>query len=127
MGKKFSIKSNPTFPAKVKWPVVGGDPVEIDFTFNYLGREALAEYQAKKTEYSKSLLELAKNESSNSEIANKAISYEFEFLKTIIAGWGVDEEYNDENLRIAVSEGTHITHAIEDAFFAAYDKARQGN
>lgn len=60
MGKKFSIKSNPTFPAKVKWPVVGGDPVEIDFTFNYLGREALAEYQAKKTEYSNSLLEMAK-------------------------------------------------------------------
>ena len=41
MSKSFKIASPTTFKSKVSIPRVGGEPLDVDFTFKVMGRKEL--------------------------------------------------------------------------------------
>lgn len=125
---KFSVNRNPTFTASVPLPVVGGKPVNTIFTFKFMDRIALSEFQGRRLEFAKKFAEYVGGEEANAtEIAKRAIEFEFGQMKEIIAGWEIEEEFNDENLRILVESGSEITAAIVNGYLDSYAKAREGN
>lgn len=124
---KFSIKRNPTFNASVPLPVVGGDPVKVEFTFKYLDRTALANFQQSRFDFASSLSEKFGEGAKMGEVAKSAIDYEFDQLKAIVADWDIDEEFNDENLRAFVESSSQTVAAVVDAYMDSYQAARQGN
>lgn len=128
MAKKFSIKRDPTFKTTIPLPVVGGKSVPAEFEFRYLDRTALSEFQGDRLKFAREFGELVGNpETTAAQIAQMAIDFEYPQLKSIIVGWDIEEEFNDENLSALVESGSEVTAAIVNGFFDAYTKAREGN
>lgn len=127
MGKKFSIKRDPTFAATVDLPAPGQKPVAVDFTFKWMDREALAKFHDARVNFAQEFMEKAKDTKSGTDLAKFAIDFEVPQLKSIIVGWDIEEEFNDENLRALVESGSELPAAIVNGYLAAYDKAREGN
>lgn len=63
----------------------------------------------------------------NAEWADARISYDFDCLKTIVVGWDIEEDFNDDNLRALVESGSDFPAVIVRGYLAAYEKAREGN
>ena len=61
------------------------------------------------------------------DVAQFVIDYEVPQLKSIIVGWDIEEEFNDDNLRSLVEAGSEYPAAIVNGYLAAYDRAREGN
>lgn len=128
MAKKFSIKRDPTFKTTIPLPVVGGKPVPVEFEFRYFDRKALSNFQGDRVKFANDFGELvSKPDTTAAQIAQMAIDFEFPQLKSIIVGWDIEEEFNDENLIALVESGSEVTAAIVNGFFDAYTKAREGN
>ena len=127
MAKKFSIKRDPTFTTTVNLPAPGRAPVPVSFTFKWMDRESLAKFHDARMKFAQSFMEKAKETESGTELAKFAIDFEVPQLKSIIVGWDIEEEFNDENLRALVESGSELPAAIVNGYLAAYDKAREGN
>ena len=127
MAKKFSIKRDPTFTTTVNLPAPGQAPVPVSFTFKWMDRESLAKFHDARVNFAQEFMEKAKDTKSGADLAKFAIDFEVPQLKSIIAGWDIEEEFNDENLRALVESGSELPAAIVNGYLAAYDKAREGN
>lgn len=127
MAKKFSIKRDPTFTTTVNLPAPGQAPVPVSFTFKWMDRESLAKFHDARKEFAEAFFEKTKSNATNAEIAKAVIDFEVPQLKSIIAGWDIEEEFNDENLRALVESGSELPAAIVNGYLAAYDTAREGN
>lgn len=127
MAKKFSIKRDPTFTTTVNLPAPGQAPVPVSFTFKWMDRESLAKFHDARMNFAKSFMDKAKETESGTELAKFAIDFEVPQLKSIIASWDIEEEFNDDNLRALVESGSELPAAIVSGYLAAYDKAREGN
>lgn len=127
MAKKFSIKRDPTFTTTVNLPAPGQDPVPVSFTFKWMDRESLAKFHDERVKFAKEVMEMAAASKPGPEIAKYAIGFEVPQLKSLIVGWDIEEEFNDENLRALVESGSELPAAIVNGYLAAYDKAREGN
>jgi hypothetical protein len=55
------------------------------------------------------------------------IDLQVEQLKAIVAGWDVDEDFTEENLRILVGSISATPSAVLGAYSEAFSKARLGN
>lgn len=125
---KISIQQKPTFTTVVDIPRVGEKAGKVDFTFAYLDRDQLAEFEQAGLAFEKLAgEELEKEDRSlvtfNSVLAEGQLSQ----LKKIIKAWGFDDDFNDENLHALVNSSAAIPRAILDAYRLAYQKAREGN
>ena len=70
MSKSFKIASPATFKSKVSIPRVGGEPLDVDFTFKVMGRKELAKlYSAWSTSRTSTLLRLSLSWSRRNDIA----------------------------------------------------------
>lgn len=127
MAKKFSIKRDPTFTTTVNLPAPGQAPVPVSFTFKWMDRESLAKFHDDRKAFADAFFEKANANATNAEIAKAVIDFEVPQLKSIIVGWDIEEEFNDENLRALVESGSELPAAIVNGYLAAYDKAREGN
>lgn len=128
MGKKFSIKRDPTFKTTIPLPVVGGKAVPVEFEFRYLDRKGLSEFQGSRVEFAREFGKfVSEPDTTSTQIAQMAIDFEVPQLKSIIVNWDIEEEFNDENLAALVESGSEITAAIVEGYFDAYVKAREGN
>ena len=127
MAKKFSIKRDPTFTTTVNLPAPGQAPVPVSFTFKWMDRESLAKFHDERVNFAQEFMEKAKDTKSNADLAKFVIDFEVPQLKSIIVGWDIEEEFNDENLRALVESGSELPAAIVNGYLAAYDKAREGN
>lgn len=127
MEKKFSIKRDPTFTTTVNLPAPGQVPVPVSFTFKWMDRESLAKFHDARVNFAQEFMEKAKDTKSGADLAKFAIGFEVPQLKSIIVGWDIEEEFNDENLRALVESGSELPAAIVNGYLAAYDKAREGN
>jgi hypothetical protein len=123
---KFTLTQNPTFKADVMLPTVGGEPVKVAFEFKYRDRTELAGLYADWGERHKAL-GLKSEEVGLQQFTTLLIDLQVEQLKAIVAGWDVDEEFNDENLRILVSSISATPSAVLAAYSDAFSKARLGN
>ena len=123
---KFTLIQNPTFKADVMLPTVGGEPVKVEFEFKYRDRAELAGLYAGWGERHKEL-GLKSEEMGLEQFTALLIDLQVEQLKAIVAGWDIDEEFTDENLRILVSSISATPSAVLAAYSEAFSKARLGN
>lgn len=124
---KFKIQQNPTFKATVSIPRVGGDPVEVDFTFRTVGRKELAAIYDKWSETSRQLLDVPEEDFTFKNIAQADIEAQLEQIKDIVVGWGFEDEYNDENIVALCDTCTQAAQAIVEAYRVAYAENRSKN
>lgn len=129
MGKKFSIKRDPTFKTTVNLPSPGQDAVPVEFTFTLKDRKFLTSFDEDRFNFFNIELKdyAEKEEVKAADVAQKIIDYEFGQLKSIVAGWDIEEEYNDDNLRAFVEADSQWPAAIIGGYLSAYNKAREGN
>ncbi|MEB3843536.1 phage tail assembly chaperone [Pseudomonas guariconensis] len=124
---KISILQNPTFKADVEIPRVGDKPVKVQFVFNYLDRDKLADFTDAGLSSSKEVRELLEKDPTVREVTAKIRDHQIEQLQTIIASWGFEEELNESNLRALVGSAASVPEAILIAYHGAYKAAREGN
>ena len=129
MAKKFSIKRDPTFKATVSLPSPGQEPVPVEFTFKWMDRKELTKFNDDRYQFFvNKVTGYAKEEGvTGIDVAQFVIDYEVPQLKSIIVGWDIEEEFNDDNLRSLVEAGSEYPAAIVNGYLAAYDRAREGN
>lgn len=132
-GKKFSIQTNPTFKAVVKIPRVGGDPLDVSFTFKALGRRELAKlFDSWKTQHVDLVQEAQDaaeegNQWTLEQWADHEIPLQVSQVKDIVVAWSFDDEFNDENIEALVSTAVSVTDAIIEQYNDAYSRAKSGN
>lgn len=128
MAKSFKIKTNPTFSAKVSIPRVGGDPIEVPFTFAVKNRKELAKLFANWQKEREELHEKGTAEKYDLEDwADKEIALQVKQVKDVVVGWGFEDQFTDENIEELVTTVISVTDAIIDCYNEAYTKARVGN
>lgn len=124
MSKKFKIKQNPTFKAKVVIPVVGGDGVETEFEFKYLTRKELAAMYDKWSDEAK---KLTFEDVTLAEPTDQEMKLQVMQIKDIVCGWDIEDEFNDENIEGLVNISINIVKAITDVYQKAYVESKLGN
>lgn len=124
MSKKFKIKQNPTFKAKVVIPVVGGDGVETEFEFKYLTRKELAAMYDKWSDEAK---KLSFEDVTLAELTDQEMKLQVMQIKDIVCGWDIEDEFNDENIEGLVNISINIVKAITDVYQKAYVESKLGN
>lgn len=127
MAKKFSIKRDPTFTTDVFLPSPGQEPIKVSFTFKWMDRKALGQFHEDRRNFGSEFLKKVEDGAQGAELAKFAIDFEVPQLKSIISGWDIEEDFNDENLQALVESGSELPAAIVNGYLAAYDKAREGN
>lgn len=105
---RLKLNPDPTFKAKVGVPVPGGRAAEVEFTFQYRSKTALAEWHEQ-------VQELPKD-------AN-----EVELLRTFVAGWDLDDEFCDDNIRRLCDSYPGAAAAAIDVYLRESWGARRGN
>ncbi len=75
----FQLKANPTFKADVKFQLPDASEAKIEFEFKHMGRKALGAFF----------------ENLGSEKTEKT---DAQLLREIAVGWGLTEEFSDENI-----------------------------
>ena len=124
MSKKFKIKQNPTFKAKVVIPVVGGDGVETEFEFKYLTRKELAAMYDKWSDEAK---KLTFEDVTLAELTDQEMKLQVMQIKDIVCGWDIEDEFNDESIEGLVNISINIVKAITDVYQKAYVESKLGN
>lgn len=129
MAKKFSIKRDPTFKATANLPSPGQEPVTVEFTFKWMDRKELTKFNDDRYQFFTEKVKAYANEEGVQavDVAEFVINYEVHQLKSIIAGWDIEEEFNDQNLQALVEAGSELPAAIVNGYLSAYDRAREGN
>jgi len=123
---KFTLIQNPTFKADVLIPQVGGEPVKVGFEFKYLDRTALAELYAEWGERNKELGQKAE-EMSLKEFTAAQIDLQVDQIKAVVVGWGFEEGFTEQNIRVLVSSIVSTPTAVLQAYAEAFSQARLGN
>lgn len=124
---KISILQNPTFKADVEIPRVGDKPVKVQFVFNYLARDKLADFTDADLSSNKEVRDLLEKEPTVRQVTAKILDHQIEQLQTIIASWGFEEELNEANLRALAGSAAAVPEAILEAYRGAYKVSREGN
>lgn len=125
---KISIQQKPTFAVDVEIPRIGDKSVKVPFTFLFLDRAQMADFQDSELTNAKSMTDYLKQEDRTVRgLADSAEAFEVGQLKQIVQGWGFDDEFNDDNIKALVRSSAAVTSAIFNAYKSAYEKAREGN
>jgi hypothetical protein len=124
---KFKIAQAPTFSGTVMIPVVGQDPVKVEFTFKYRNRIELAALFDEWNQRRKDGFDRFGDKPTASEIVAVDTENQMQQIKDLVVGWEFDDEFNDEGIKALVTSCHGTTEAVVDAYQAAYAKARTGN
>ncbi|MNQ89592.1 hypothetical protein D3C85_1049040 [compost metagenome] len=123
---KFKIAQNPTFSTDVSIPRVGGDPVEVKFTYRTLGRKQLAAVYDKWSDSAKGL-SLDDPELTFARLTNADLDLQVQQIKDIVVGWGFEDEFNDESIAALCDTCTQAAQTIVEAYRLAYAENRSKN
>lgn len=124
---KFKIAQAPTFVGGVMIPIVGQEPVKVEFTFKYRNRIELAALFDEWNQRRKDGLEKFGDKPSVSEIIAVDTENQMQQIKDLVVGWEFDDEFDDESVKALVTSCHGTTEAVVDAYQAAFAKARTGN
>lgn len=123
---KFKIAQNPTFKATVAIPRVGGEPIDVDFTFRSLGRKQLAAVYDKWADSAKGFA-LDDSDLTFAKLAEADVDLQVQQVQDITVAWGFDDEYNEENVYALCDTCTQAAQAIVEAYRLAYAETRSKN
>lgn len=133
MAKSFKIQFNPTFKSTVKIPRVGGEPLDVTFTFKAKDRRELAKIFDKWKKENLELIAEANEAASGGTAftlenwADREIALQIEQIKDIVEGWGFSDEFSDENIEALIATSVSVTDVILEQYNEAYTRARSGN
>jgi hypothetical protein len=101
---KLKLMADPTFKAKVGIPVAGGEPVEVEFTFQF---RTTVEFDA---------------------LINKHVdTTNLDYIMDIAQGWENDEPFTRENVEIFLSNYWAAAREIAIAYARELNQAKVGN
>lgn len=123
---KIKIAPNPTFVAQVQIPRVGGDPLPVSFTFNYLDRLGLAAFLDQQKADSETLIN-GSAERSTLDQAKAEIEVQVKHMGQLVQAWDFDDELSEASLRALATTFAGSPDAVLKAYFEAYRQARLGN
>ncbi|WP_087694014.1 phage tail assembly chaperone [Pseudomonas sp. PE-S1G-1] len=124
---KFKIAQAATFLGAVMIPVVGQEPVKVDFTFKYRNRVELAALFDEWNQRRKEGLERFGEDSIVSQIVAIDTENQVQQIKDLVVDWEFDDKFDDESIKALVTSCQGTTEAVVDAYQAAFTKARTGN
>lgn len=131
MAKKFRISQDPTFKTTVDIPRIGGQVDKVEFEFKYLPRTELAKmydgWGEAIQQMSDKMIEESGDMLSLEDMNSKEMELHQAQLKDIIAGWGFEEPFNDDNLSLLVNGSLKAVRAITEAYQKAYHLETVGN
>lgn len=133
MAKSFKTQLNPTFKSAVKIPRVGGDPLDVTFTFKTFDRTKLAAIFDNWKKESIALLEASQAVEGTDQAFNltewteRELEVQVRQIKDVVVGWGFDDEFTDENIKELLNSSISVTDVILSEYNEAYTRARQGN
>lgn len=104
MAVKFSLTPNPTFKRDVAIPVPGGKTASVSFTFKHKTRDEFKAFM--------------------DGIAGRE---DVEIIRDIAAGWGLEDDFSDENIEALTQNYLGSGLAIVDAYVSELSGARKGN
>lgn len=84
---KFSLKADPTFAAKVPFPIAGGEPVDVLLTFKHRTKAALDEF-----------------------IKTREAHTDVESFADMVAGWELEDPFTPANIETLLEN--HIGVAL---------------
>lgn len=123
----FKIAQAATFLGAVMIPVVGQEPVKVDFTFKYRNRVELAALFDEWNQRRKEGLERFGEHSTVSQIVAIDTENQVQQIKDLVVDWEFDDKFDDESIKALVTSCQGTTEAVVDAYQAAFTKARTGN
>lgn len=100
----FKLKANPTFSAKVPFPVAGEDSVDVSLTFKHRTKSELTKWIE----------------------GGKTRSDEDTFLD-MVEGWEIDEPFNKENVAILLQHHIGVSVAAFHVYTDELMKHREKN
>ncbi|WP_313043127.1 phage tail assembly chaperone [Pseudomonas sp.] len=124
---KFKIAPAPTFLGAVMIPVVGQEPVKVEFTFKYRNRIELAALFDEWNQRRKDGQARFGEKPTVSEIIAVDTENQMQQIKDLVVGWEFDDKFDDESIKALVTSCHGTTEAVVDAYQAAFAKARTGN
>jgi hypothetical protein len=124
---KFKIAQAPTFLGAVMIPVVGQDPVKVEFTFKYRNRIELAALFDEWNQRREDGQERFGENPTVSEIIAVDTENQMQQIKDLVVGWEFEDKFDDESIKALVTSCHGTTEAVVDAYQAAFAKARTGN
>lgn len=101
---RLKLNPEPTFKAKVGIPVPGAAPADVEFTFKHKTRTQV--------------LEWIKDRQDDDEVG---------VFREIVAGWDLDDEFCDENIRRLCDNYAGAGYAVLNKYLSEIRGARQGN
>lgn len=123
---KFKIAQNPTFKATVAIPRVGGEPIDVDFTFRSLGRKQLAAVYDRWSDSAKGFA-LDDADITFASLAEADLDLQVQQIKDIVVSWGFEDEFNEESIYALCDTCTQAAQAIVEAYRLAYAENRSKN
>ncbi len=124
---KFKIAQAPTFLGAVMIPVVGQEPVKVEFTFKYRNRIELAALFDEWNQRREDGQERFGENPTVSEIIAVDTENQMQQIKDLVVGWEFEDKFDDESIKALVTSCHGTTEAVVDAYQAAFAKARTGN
>lgn len=124
---KFKIAQNPTFTLDVGIPRIGGEPIDVKFTYRILGRKQLAALYDKWSDSAKASNGLDEAEITFQSLADADIESQVQQIKDIVVSWGFDDEFNDENIMALCDTSPHAASVVVEAYHQAYAELRSKN
>jgi hypothetical protein len=125
---KFKIQPEPTFTSLVKIPRVGGDPIEVPFTFKYMDRDALAKLFKQWADDSLAVQEkFSEGELDLPAFTAGMMETQCKQIKDIVIGWDFDDEFNDESVMALVKTSVSVPAAVISTYQEAFQRSRLGN
>ena len=124
---KFKIAQAPTFLGAVMIPVVGQEPVKVEFTFKYRNRIELAALFDEWNQRREDGQERFGENPTVSEIIAVDTENQIQQIKDLVVGWEFEDKFDDESIKALVTSCHGTTEAVVYAYQAAFAKAPTGN
>ena len=124
---KFKIAQAPTFLGAVMIPVVGQEPVKVEFTFKYRNRIELAALFDEWNQRREDGQERFGENPTVSEIIAVDTENQIQQIKDLVVVWEFEDKFDDESIKALVTSCHGTTEAVVDAYQAAFAKARTGD
>ena len=101
---KFALKAEPTFLAKVGFPVAGGEPVDVMVTFRHRTKTALDEF-----------------------LSTREGRSDVDSFMDMVVGWELADEFNRANVELLLENHIGVALAVYKSYIAELVQHRRGN
>lgn len=101
---KFALKAEPTFSAKVGFPVAGGEPVDVMVTFKHRTKTGLDEF-----------------------LSTREGRSDVDSFLDMVVGWELADEFNRANVELLLENHIGVALATYKAYIEELVQHRRGN